>query len=86
MRSSRGHVPGLALVWVLAALAPVTAVADGAGSSWSAPTKLTKAQKAIGSERYPAALRELNRLRDEDPADADVLNLLGFTHRKLGDF
>jgi tetratricopeptide (TPR) repeat protein len=51
-----------------------------------APSKLTLAKKSLQEQNYEAAIAELMALHQQDSKDADVLNLLGFAHRKLGRF
>jgi tetratricopeptide (TPR) repeat protein len=69
-------------VFVFFATTTVNADAGGGGSS----SKLGEVNKAIKKEDYNAAIEELVRLNTEEVGDADVLNLLGYSHRKLGDF
>ena len=40
--------------------------------------------EAIQRSDYDAAIRSLKELLRDSPRDADVLNMLGFTHRKSG--
>ncbi|MGH6879346.1 tetratricopeptide repeat protein [Hypericibacter sp.] len=42
------------------------------------------AKKLVDAQQYNEAIPLLNQLVAENPADADALNLLGFSHRKLG--
>ncbi len=44
------------------------------------------AKQAIKDGDYDVAINKLARLHEEDPEDADVLNLLGYGYRKTGDF
>ena len=72
---------GLALM--LSAATP--AIAAGNLDSTTSTTSLpgyTQAQDFIKAEKYEEAITALNALNL--PADADVLNLLGYSHRKLG--
>lgn len=43
---------------------------------------LTKARELIEAKNWPVAIVELKKLESTAKADADVYNLLGFTHRK----
>ena len=60
----------------------------GTSSSWpdrgsvSKPSEYRKAQKLIDKEDYDGAIELLQKALRKAPRDADVLNLLGFTHRK----
>ena len=44
------------------------------------------AVRAVNKEAYRDAIGYLTRVIDDDPKDADALNYLGYSHRKLGDF
>jgi len=82
------------LIPVLAALAFVVAstaaqAADIPGSNPSAPAatsgaaeRLANARKAIEAKDWAAALRELQAAEKDDPRNADVQNLLGYSYRK----
>ncbi len=74
----------LLLSLVIAAM-PVLSAADG-GNLWGGDDKLDPVQTLIDEEDYAGAAAELAKLRAENPDDADILNLLGFTHRKQGRF
>ncbi|MBX2884613.1 MAG: tetratricopeptide repeat protein [Granulosicoccus sp.] len=58
------------------------------GSSYndavSVDGQLTQARKLIAKQKYRAAIQELNALAQRDGKNADTWNLLGFSHRKLG--
>jgi len=43
-------------------------------------------RKAVEAKDYKTALQNLTKAAQKLPNDADVLNLLGFSYRKLGDF
>ncbi|GJL81893.1 MAG: hypothetical protein DHS20C01_15270 [marine bacterium B5-7] len=61
--------------------------ADGAGGNSSYESdKLDAAFDYIQANDWPAAVDELNQQLEEYPDDADILNLLGFTHRKQGKY
>lgn len=75
------------LMPLLAALAFIAAstaaqAADIPGSNPSAPERLANARKAIEAQDWAAALRELQAAEKEDPRNADVQNLLGYSYRK----
>ncbi len=58
-----------------------------AGDDDDAPTsEYSLARKALGDGDYDVAINKLARLHEKDPGDADVLNLLGYGYRKVGDF
>lgn len=80
------------LMPVLAALAlvvatPAALAADTPGSNPSVRTptaaeRLATARKAIEAKDWNAALRELDAAEREEPRNADVQNLLGYSYRK----
>ena len=79
----------LATVLVAFGLSAQAALAAGAGNSYSAPSKsqaYLDAAKLVKSEKYAEAIPLLDKAVEENPKDADAFNLLGFSHRKLGDF
>lgn len=68
------------------------ALADGGGdgggnggNEWR-NSKLKPVHEVIALGDYNTALEKLNKLHQEDPEDADVLNLIGFSYRQMGDF
>lgn len=42
--------------------------------------------RLLAAQRYEVAIADLELLQADYPDDADVLNLLGYSHRKLGHF
>ena len=73
-----------ALFMILAST--LMAQAAGGGSSTRKPPELVEAEKAIKSENYEAAIPLLEKVVSADAKNADALNYLGYSHRKLGDF
>ena len=66
--------------------APVMAAATGgddSGSSEASPTKYERAVGLIEAADYEAGLRILEKVNRKEPGNADVLNMLGYAHRKL---
>lgn len=45
---------------------------------------LTLAREAIKAERWSDAIKQLEQAAEKSPNNADVFNLLGFSHRKAG--
>ena len=45
---------------------------------------LAPAREAIKAERWPDAIKLLEQAAEKSPNNADVFNLLGFSHRKAG--
>jgi Flp pilus assembly protein TadD len=76
------------LLIALALLAATPArAADTPGSNPSMPApsvhdRLDKARKAVAARDWSGAMRELNVAVREQPQNADVHNLLGYTYRK----
>lgn len=64
--------------------------ADGGGAGASEyshlPNDFDKAVESIEAEDYSMAIKQLESLENKRPDDADVLNLLGYSHRKSKDF
>lgn len=54
------------------------------GSKDSANFK--KGKSAVQSEQYETAIQHLLKASYESPKNADIFNLLGFSHRKLGNY
>ncbi|MEX0697567.1 MAG: tetratricopeptide repeat protein [Dongiaceae bacterium] len=82
---------GLALGLGLAT-APDAGLAAGGGDSGGsdkatagAKSELTAANKKIAETDYAGAIALLSKLIEAAPNDADALNLIGYSHRKLGD-
>lgn len=74
-------ITGLALAGSVACLAPLAQAAD---TAFGPPVseRLASARKAIGAKDWSKAMFELNQAAREDPRNADVHNLLGYTYRK----
>ena len=78
-------VPGVLVVLLLGQGIPVT-LADG-DAAWSYSSgRFDNVSTLIEGNDYPAAIAELQELLKETPEDADTLNLLGFAHRKYGQY
>jgi predicted Zn-dependent protease len=54
------------------------------GTVTSPAQQYAAAKKLVDAQQYQQAIPLLDQLVAENPADADALNLLGFSHRKLG--
>jgi tetratricopeptide (TPR) repeat protein len=59
------------------------AFADGGGSGSKRDSQLTPFKKLIDDEKYEMAISELKKALGESPDDADLLNLLAYSQRKL---
>ena len=69
-----------------AASLPASAMGPGPASP-SAPAKsssYTDGERAVNAKDYARAVPLLERAVSENPKDADANNLLGYSHRKLG--
>lgn len=49
-------------------------------------SEYSAAKEAMDDGDYEVAIYKLARLHEQDPGDADILNLLGYSYRKLGYF
>ena len=58
---------------------------DDYGTTSKMPSSYMKAVKIIKSGKYQEAIPLLKLADSKKPKDADINNLLGFTHRKTGD-
>lgn len=80
--------------WVLAALlafglsgSAIAAGSDSFGADTpSAADKLKNAAKEVKSENWRSAIALLRDVLREDKDNADALNYMGFSHRKLGEY
>lgn len=80
--------PALALALAVALLsgpAVARAAGGGGGSGDEKPaSEYSLAKQALDDGDYDDAINKLAGLHEEDPEDADVLNLLGYGYRKIG--
>ena len=72
----------IALVFTGFGLTPVHA--DG-GDSWGG-SKLAPFKELIDAEKYQQAITELGQALKDSPDNADFLNLIAFSHRKLNQY
>lgn len=73
----------LALAALLTLATPPCVSAAGADDEYEGP--LAEVTVQIDAGDYADAIAALQKLLGEDPNDADVLNLLGYSHRLSGD-
>ncbi len=75
---------------VLTGAAVLTTPAFAVGNEDPAPAASNpdydKAVRAVKNEKYRDAIGYLTSVLADDPKNADALNWLGYSHRKLGDF
>lgn len=62
----------------------VPVYADGGDSGGG--SRLAPFQKLIKGEKYQQAITEIDEALGDTPDDADLLNLVAYSHRKLGHF
>ena len=77
--------------YVFTFVVSINAMADGGGSGSDneyshLPDDFDKAIESIEAEDFSMAIKRLENLQNSRDNDADILNLLGFTHRKLKDY
>lgn len=75
----------LLLVFLAVGLTPARAADTPSPAVPAQPTvqeRLANARKAVSAGNWSAAMRELNVALREEPQNADVHNLLGYTYRK----
>jgi tetratricopeptide (TPR) repeat protein len=95
MLATRNILAALVLSFGLAVVPAVVEAAgsgnsSSGGSSGSSSSSTTedyaKAQNKIAAGSYEAAIALLEKVVKKQPKNADALNLLGYSHRKLGEF
>ncbi|MCF8051013.1 MAG: tetratricopeptide repeat protein [Desulfobacterales bacterium] len=81
------HILSVIAISVLILVFALPGAVIAAGTTSSKPASdsdYRKAEKAVDSGDYQTALTHLNRALEDDPKNADVHNLLGYSYRKLG--
>ena len=77
----------LKLTLVISALVAMPLAADGGDSSdWGGGFRLKPIQQLIEKQQFPEAIKQLDAALIDSPDDADLLNLMAFSHRKLEHF
>ncbi len=66
--------------------APAFAVGGPDQKTTASNPDYDEAVRAVKNERYRDAIGYLANVLADDPENADALNYLGYSHRKLGDF
>jgi Flp pilus assembly protein TadD len=72
---------GLILAFLIGSVSMTTAMSDGGDGDRNSP--LAPYHELIEAQDYQAAIDELTAALAEKPDDADLLNLLAFSQRKL---
>ena len=81
------HPSLVAALLVLTFVTHGQSLAAGLDDDDSAPeSEYSLAKQAIKDGDYSVAIDKLARLHEENPDDADILNLLGYGFRKTGNF
>jgi len=78
--------PIYVIVLALAGFGLVPAHADGGYGNDNSKSKLSPFHELIEGEKYQQAITELDKALADAPDDADLLNLLAYSNRKLGNF
>lgn len=92
MERARYALVGIGLAACLAMGHGARAFDSGDNSGYKAPAamgdsaELTKARAAIAAKDYPGAIQVLYAASKRAPHDADVMNLLGYSYRMLGQY
>lgn len=78
----------LTMALTLALGVPVAALAMGGDTATKASENpdYVNGKKAVDEKNYQVAVNHLTKAAQANANDADVHNLLGFSHRKLGNF
>ncbi len=81
------HMPVI-LTAIFMSLGLQTALGAGGGNNYSStlqkPTGYNEAVELIATEKYQEAILRLQSAEKSAQNDADIQNLLGFAHRKIG--
>ena len=78
-------LPAAALVALCLAL-PQQSLAAGSDDDKAPQSEYSLAKQAMDDGDYNAAINRFARLHEAEPNDADVLNMLGYGYRKIGNF
>jgi tetratricopeptide (TPR) repeat protein len=76
---------GLALSLAAFAPQPVFAFGSTSDSSSQSDSNYTDAEKMVKAKDYKGAIPLLEKVLEKSPSNADALNYLGFSYRKLGE-
>src|SRR5262245_28570542 len=79
-----GLAAGLAIALPAPSAWSMGSSSDSSSSSPAVTADYATAKKLVDEEKYRDAIPILEQLVAKNPADADALNELGFSHRKLG--
>ncbi|MGB7319915.1 MAG: tetratricopeptide repeat protein [Albidovulum sp.] len=73
----------LVMAAFFAAPAAIAAGSDTGSSSADSQPGYGEAKAAVDAEQYPAALKILAKIVKAEPRNADALNLMGYSNRKM---
>lgn len=85
LRALRNTAPSAALCLALVAASAMVRANDTSDAG-PASSEYALAKQAMDDGDYEIAIDKLTKLHDANPDDADVLNLLGYGYRRVGDF
>jgi predicted Zn-dependent protease len=77
------HVLAILLSTTLGAAMPGHAAGSNDSTSAAAPSGMAEAQAAVDAGHYPDALKLLAAVVKQEPRNADALNLMGYSNRKM---
>lgn len=88
MPARAGFRAAFAAAFMLTLIATPASVhaAGGDDGDSSQSSEYSLAKQALDDGDYEVAIKKLTRLHEENPDNADVLNLLGYGYRKIGNF
>lgn len=78
-----------ALILALMSGASAYAMDSTGGDAFSTPSTsdlMKQARKSVDMQRYREAIADLEKVVKSQPKNADALNLLGYSHRKLSEY
>jgi len=75
----------LKLVLVFSVLTVLPVFAAG-GDNWDSDSPLAPIQELIEQQQFQQAIEKLDAALQDNPEDADLLNLMAYSHRKLEHF
>lgn len=84
MKTFSGSIGAVALTALLLGGSPALAMGSGFGEDPAA--KYKEAVEAVEAKKYDEAVQSLKAVLEEDSRNADALNYMGFSYRKLGKY
>ena len=84
MKTGSGSIGAVALTVLWLGASPALAMGSGFGDDPAA--KYKEAVEAVEAKKYDEAVQSLKTVLEEDSRNADALNYMGFSYRKLGKY